>query len=204
MVGSPTHRTCAQANETAVGTRAPVVGADSPLAPVEPESLAELCERFRPLLGAVAARYRSLPAGVERSDVEQEAARALCELALEYEPARGIPLSAYLRAKLGWKVSHYLRQEKRRTGHLPLDTVDVEAIPDSTVEAPSPGIASPRVARAIRRLSPRQRAVIAGIFWRERTEKEIARELNVSHQAVTALRRRAESSLRRQLSPDDA
>ncbi len=168
------------------------------------QSLESLCERYRPLIDAVVGRYRSLPAGVERSDIKQEAVRCLCELALEYEPGRGIPLGAYLKAKLGWRVTHYLRQEKRRSGHLPLDVVDLEAIPESIVEAPTPGIASPRIARAIRRLSPRQRAVIAGVFWRERTERELARELNVSHQAVAALRRRAEASLRKQLRPDDA
>jgi RNA polymerase sigma factor (sigma-70 family) len=203
-VGRSTHRTCVPVNEKLVGHRVAGAGVDSPAEPAEPRSLAALCERYRPLIGAIVARYRSLPVGVERSDVEQEAARALCELALEYEPARGIPLSAYLRAKLGWRVSHYLRQEKRRTGHLPLDSVDLEAVRESVVESPSPGIASPRIARAIGRLSPRQRAVIAGVFWRERTEKEIARELNVSHQTVTALRRRAEASLRKQLRPDDA
>lgn len=163
------------------------------------EALASLCARYRPLIGAVASRYRALPAGVERADVEQEAAQALCELALTFDPARGIPLAAYLKAKLGWRVAHYLRQEQRRTGHLPLESIDVESIPESVANLPSPGIASHRVARALRRLSPRQRAVIAGIFWRERTAREMAIELQVSHQAVAALKRRAEAAIRREL-----
>jgi RNA polymerase sigma factor (sigma-70 family) len=153
---------------------------------------------------AETARLRVLPVGVERGDVEQEAARALCELALEYDPDRGVPLAAYFKAKLGWRLRHYLRQERRRSGHLPLDEIDVEAIPQAVVEMPEPGIASPRVARAIRRLSPRQRAVIAGVFWRERTERELAGELGVSHQAISALKRRAEASLRKQLRAGDA
>lgn len=207
MVGHSTHCTSDPASETAAGDghrgrgeRAVGTAATSG----DRDLLADLCDRYRPLIAAVTARYRTLPAGVERSDVEQEAARALCELAMEYEPARGIPLAAYLKAKLGWRVTHYLRQEQRRAGHLPLDAVDVEAIAGAVVEAPTPGIASPRIARALRSLSPRQRAVIAGIFWRERTEREMARELEVSHQAVAALKRRAEASLRKQLRPDDA
>ncbi len=209
MVGHRTRSTCDQATESAVGHRGRRLGGRLSTASVtkrspDGESLETLCERYRPLIAATAARYRSLPPGVERSDVEQEAARALCELALEYQPDRGTPLAAYLKSKLGWRVSHYLRNEKRRTGHLPLEAVDVEAIPESVVEAPTPGISSPRIARALRRLSPRQRAVIAGIFWRERTEVELASELQVSYQAVASLRRRAEASLRKQLRPDDA
>ncbi len=211
MVGHNKHRTSRTAHSkptigNAVGDCQDLSerpAASPVVASLDHESLAVLCERYRPLIAAVATRQRSLPPGVDRSDVEQETAAALCELAREFEPDRGIPLGAYLKAKLGWRVWHYLRGERRRTGHLPLDAVDVEAIPDSVVETPTPGVASPRVARALRRLSPRQRAVIAGIFWRERTEREIARELNVSHQAVTALRRRAEASLRKSLRPDE-
>ena len=209
MVGHRTNCTRDQATEAAIRRQGEGPdGRSSPAAAAaivgDDASLSSLCERYRPLVDAVAARYRSLPAGVERSDVQQEAVRCLCELALQYEPDRGIPLAAYLKAKLGWRVAHYLRQEKKRAGHLPLDAVDVEAIPESVVDAPSPGIANPRIARALKRLSPRQRAVIAGIFWRERTERELARELHVSHQAVAALRRRAEASLRKHLQPDDA
>ena len=161
---------------------------------------AALLERYRPLLASVTRRWwRGLPTGVERADVEQEASKCLCELILAYDPARGSPLGAFLKASLGWRVSHFLRAEARRARHGRLDDLDVEEIADSVVVDPTPGIANPRVARALRRLSPRQRGVIAGIFWRDRTTKELAAELSVTPQAVTALRRRAEQVIREEL-----
>jgi RNA polymerase sigma factor (sigma-70 family) len=160
-------------------------------------AMTRLLDRYRPLLISVARRSRRvLPVGVERGDVEQEASKCLCELVHAFDPTRGTPLGAYLKAKLGWRVAHYLRAEARRSGHRRLEDLDVEEIAGSVVEDPEPGVANPRVVRALRRLSPRQRAVIAGIFWRERTTRELAAELKVKPPAVTALRRRAERSLR--------
>jgi RNA polymerase sigma factor (sigma-70 family) len=162
-------------------------------------ALGVLYERYQPLLGSVARARRGLPIGVEREDVEQESAALLCELVLSFQPERGVPLRGYLKAKLGRRVSHFIRAEARRTRHQPLDEATVERLADSTVEMPTPGIANPRVARALRRLSPRQRGVIAGLYWRERTVKELAGELKVSRQAVTAVQLRAESAIRREV-----
>jgi RNA polymerase sigma factor (sigma-70 family) len=165
-------------------------------------ALEALLASYRPLLASVAAEPSYLPPGIERADVEQEAACAFCQLVLAYDRTRNVPLAAYLKAKLRWRVAHFLRGERRRTGHLNLDEVDLDSIEAAIVEMPSPSIVSPRVARAIRRLSPRQRAVIAGLFWRERKASELAVELGVSHQAVASLRRRAEASIRRELSAE--
>jgi hypothetical protein len=41
--------------------------------------------------------------------------------------------------------------------------------------------------------------VIAGLYWRDRTIRELAGELSVSPQAVTAVRRRAEEAIRREV-----
>lgn len=166
-------------------------------------ALARIWESYRPLALSIAHRRRFLPTGVEEADVEQEAARALCELVLSYDARREVPLAAYLKRKLAWRVHHYLRDEARRCGHLALDSIDVDTVAGSVVEMPTPGIPDARVLRALRKLSPRQRAVIAGLFWRDRKTKELADELRISKQAVTALRRRAEGAIRRDLGGHD-
>jgi len=167
------------------------------------EALQALYGRYRPLLAGVVARVRPpLPAGVEPGDLEQEAAQQFCELVRAFDPDRGVNLTTYLQKALKWRVASFLRAEARRAGHLPLESADLSRLADEMAVSPSPERASPRLARALRQLSPRQRAVIAGLYWRERTAGEMARELGVTPQAVTALRRRAEAAIREELSED--
>jgi DNA-directed RNA polymerase specialized sigma24 family protein len=52
------------------------------------------------------------------------------------------------------------------------------------------------VARALERLSPRQRSVISGLYFKDESVGSVAGELSISAQAVTALHRRALVALR--------
>lgn len=164
-------------------------------------SVEEVLTKYRPLIRAIVASHcrRRLPTGVDRADLEQEAARQLCELVHDYEPERGVVLTQYLRVNLRWRVSNYLRAERRRAGHLPIEAASVETIVDGSVRFPSDGVLHPRLARALSHLSPRQRGVIAELYWRERSVGEISRELGLSHQRVSAIRRHAEARLRDEL-----
>ena len=139
---------------------------------------------------------------MEPGDLEQEAAQQLCELVRAFDPDRGVNLTTYLQKAVKWRVASFLRAEARRAGHLPLESADLSRLADEVAAFRSPERTSPRLARALRQLSPRQRAVIAGLYWRERTAEEMARELGVTQQAVTALRRRAEAAIRKELSGD--
>ncbi len=163
-------------------------------------ALRALCDRYWPLAAGVIAKMVSRrPAGVDVADVEQEAAEQLCEMIRQFDPSRRVNLTTYLQKGLKWRVANYLRAEARRAAHLPLAAAPLHQLADEAADSPSLGLDNPRLGRALRRLSPRQRAVIAGFYWRERTTEELSAELGVTPQAVTGLRRRAEGALRREL-----
>jgi hypothetical protein len=106
------------------------------------------------------------------------------------------------------RIRSYLRAERRRSGRqvaadlTTLDRLLARRRGDSPGEGPT-GLA---LARALARLSPRQRAVIAGLYERDRPVAMLAAELGVTPQAVTAVHRRALATLRTALdvsSPGD-
>ena len=156
---------------------------------------------YQPLLKATTAEVvrRGLPSGVGPDDVAQEAGRQFCELLRAYDLTGGVNLTTYLQRKLKWRVLNFLRAERRRASHAPLGASITERLADELARAPDEGLEDPRLGRALRRLSPRQRSVVAGLYWRDRTARELARDLGVTPQAVTALGRRAIESLRRDL-----
>ncbi|MBI2940459.1 MAG: sigma-70 family RNA polymerase sigma factor [Chloroflexi bacterium] len=165
-----------------------------------------LYRRFRPLLEATVASFRRGYAG--HADLSQETARFFLELVRAFSAEREGNFATYLKARLHWHIARYLRAEDRRRGR-ECGLVDShgELLVEPAVPGPEPvGIANPRLRRALARLSPRQRAIIAGFYWQDRETQEIACELGVTTQAVTAVRRRAEATLRRLLlepaSPD--
>ena len=162
-------------------------------------ALAALYDGYRPLLAGVVGQLRPrVPPGVERTDLQQEAARIFCESVRSYDPGRGVSLTTYLAKTVRWRVANYLRAEARRAGHVPLEAAHLDELAEEVASSPADAL-SPRVARALSRLSPRQRAVVAGLYWRERTTVELARELGITAPAVTALWRRAERAIREEL-----
>ncbi len=164
-------------------------------------ALAEMLERCEMLIGQTVASFRR-QAGrgvVDADDLRQEARLQTIDLLRDYRPERNGNLEAYLRTKLRWRVANYLRAERRRGRAVPLDEETIRHPSAELQTSLHAGFENPRLAGALRRLSPRQRAVIARIYGQERATRQIAAELGVSPQAVTALRRRAEASLKRDL-----
>jgi RNA polymerase sigma factor (sigma-70 family) len=162
---------------------------------------AEVLTQLHPLIaGAFAqAMKHRLPAGVEPADVEQEATTQVCALIREYDASHGTSLPVYVGRLLKWRLVNYLRDEARRASHAPLEAARLEEIADETSDMPEPCLVAPRLRRALRKLSPRQRAVIVGIYWRQRTARQVADELGLTKQAASGARRRAEDILRREL-----
>lgn len=162
-------------------------------------SLEALLVRYEPLVLRLVASFRvQVRTGVvDEDDLRQEARTQMIGLLREYRPQLNGNLEAYLHTKLRWRVANYLRAERRRIrAAVPLDE---DAIKHPAVELESHlnvGLAHPRLGNALRRLSPRQRAVIARFYGQEQTVRQIAGALGVTPQAVTALRRRAEAALR--------
>ena len=160
-----------------------------------------LLTTLRPIVAAAIARAvsRPLPVTIDRADVEQEAALQTCNLIRAFDPARGVSLPVFVRSALSWRLANYLRAEARRVATVPLAAVHLEEIADTAADLGAGGLANPRLQRAIGRLSPRQRAIIAGRYFRERTTRQLAEELGLTEQAITSTRRRAEAALRRDI-----
>ncbi|MCL5025951.1 MAG: sigma-70 family RNA polymerase sigma factor [Chloroflexi bacterium] len=164
--------------------------------------LEDLLSRYEPLVLRVAASFRvQVRAGVvDEDDLRQEARAQMIGLLREYQPRLNSNLEAYLHTKLRWRIANYLRAERRRNRlAVPLneDTMQHPAVElETRLHA---GLEHPRLGNALRRLSPRQRAVIARFYGHEQSVRQIAGALGVTPQAVTALRRRAEAALREEL-----
>lgn len=170
----------------------------------EPAVAEGVVDRYRPL---VLAMIRSLSnqshqAGVDFEDLFQEANAALIELSGDYAPERGVSFGAYLRLKLKWHLVNFLGRELRRKNRtVGIEESMIEHLAEETAAFPSAEVLNPRLRAALRRLSPKQRSVLYGIYWREKTANELALQLGVSAQNVTALRRRAEAAIRQEMNP---
>ena len=174
----------------------------NPIQPGEPAQLDHLVNDYQPLVATMVKHLAqsSRRAGVELEDLLQEANTALVELAREYAPDRGVPFGSYLKQKLKWHLANFLLRElKRRSRTVEMDESMVEHLVAKTETLPSAEVLNPRLRAALRQLSPKQRSVLYEVYWREKTTYEIARQLGVSPQSITALRRRAEEHLRRDL-----
>lgn len=166
----------------------------------DPAAMARLHEAVTPLATAIARRYRQfLPRGVEVEDLLQEMALRLGDAVRGYNAERTGDFLSYLSLDLRRHVLSFLRAEARRSGHNAAQRERlIRLARDAVVDpfASVPDLVSPRVRAALRQLTPRQRTVITGIYWRERQTLEVAAELGVTEQAITAARRRAEARLR--------
>ncbi len=106
--------------------------------------------------------------------------------------------------RLHLRVRNYLRAERRRAARcvvLPQSILDLALSRRAASVRPSPNGRS--VDRALERLSARQRSVIAGLYFGEKSIAALATDLGISPQAVTALHRRALIVLRQTMSSSD-
>lgn len=166
-----------------------------------------LLERYRPLLGRAVGEVVRLGGQavgpVDRADLFQEGVRILIELIRAYDPGRGVGLSYYLQRNLRWRLYNFLRRERWRLGReVPLREGNADAVVDPAAEPQAEGV-SPRLERALKKLSRKQRWVLFLTYWQDRSVEEVARILKVKPRAVWALRRRAEDRLRSILDAPD-
>ena len=131
-------------------------------------------------------------------DAAQEAARLFLETVRSDACPDGATLVQFLSQKLHHRIYAYLRAERRRLGRQVFaDAPEMERALRRDATAPrSGGPPGRRVARALERLSPRQRSVIAGLYVRDEDVKTVANQLGIRPNAVTAIHRRALATLR--------
>ncbi len=167
------------------------------------DALSALWDRCAPIVGYALRRYRP-PADspLDRSDVAQEAACFFLETLRRDDCPNGAALVQRLYHQLPSHLSSYLRAERRRLGRQVLaDEPELErALQRGRVTARPGGPPGRRIARALQRLSPRQRAVIAGLYFAERSRESIAKELGIRANTVSQFHQRALTTLREILS----
>lgn len=139
------------------------------------------------------------------SDVAQESARIFLEAVRGNECRSVASLTSFLASKLPYRLQSYVRAERRRLGRqvIPNEPAIENVLAHGRRNAYSGGPPGRRIARALERLSPRQRAVITGLYFREESLRKVARDLAISYAAVSAVHGRALSILREALREGD-
>jgi RNA polymerase sigma factor (sigma-70 family) len=103
-------------------------------------------------------------------------------------------------ARLKRRLAAVVRAERTRSSRLrPLGPADEERAVYEPSSRVAEQVESPTLGRALARLSPRERAVIARTYWREMTAAEIAEGEGLDPETVRQIRRRAETVLREAL-----
>lgn len=174
----------------------------------DPTALSALWDVCTPII-AQAVRWNPPGAArtIERIDVVQEAARIFLEALRHDDVPDAASFQHFLWRKLPNRLTIYLRAERRRLGRQVLiDEPLLEGVLSRRHLGSQPhGPPGRQLARALERLSPKQRAVIQGLYAKEQTVRELTEELGISQQAVGALHQRALATLRRLLSaPNDS
>jgi RNA polymerase sigma factor (sigma-70 family) len=140
----------------------------------------------------------------EAAEVVQEAALVLLSILQEPEQQPSLDFDALVPSfaqrfyrKLQFRIRTYLRAERRRAARtVSTSTPGLETALARRGVSLAPTTTGRSIERALERLSPRQRAVVAGLYFKDENVGSIASELRISHQAVTALHRRALAVLR--------
>ncbi len=162
----------------------------------------------QPVLDDVVRRCHPA-SSAEADDLVQEAAIAVLSFIQQGEAdhssttcSETYAVQTALERAIRWRLYNYVRRERKRgrrllsTDEQSLERALAHSGARAGVPSPLPGR---RVARALETLSPRQRAVVNGLYFRDQSVATLSRELQVTPQAVTALHRRALATLRNAL-----
>jgi RNA polymerase sigma factor (sigma-70 family) len=169
------------------------------------EALIQLWPTCEPILVDAVRSLYPLGRVIEYADVVQQAALVVAEYVRAHHESLEVADvdPTVLRHQVLRRIREYVRAERRRIGRQVLaDDGALERTLARRATGVSAGGASGRgLARAIEKLSPRQRAVVTALYFRDERVSELAVELKVTPQAITALHRRALVALRRAMSP---
>jgi RNA polymerase sporulation-specific sigma factor len=163
---------------------------------------ARLIEAYQPLVFKVVMGL-GLPAA-SVLDMIQEGTVGLIDAVERFEPARGFRFSTYAAYRIRGAVLNALRRERGRAASLEdREGLAWERWEDLAAEdaltAVEEGLLARQVAEEVRRLPPRERAVLEAFYLRPRGAAQVARELGVSVSHLYRLHHRALATLRRWL-----
>ena len=174
----------------------------------DPAARAELVERYQPLIWRLVGRLRPYTpgTGLDAEDLYQQAVQSFLELIQEYDPTRSNGFGSYLKTKLSWRLRNCLRAHRRRrrdeTGYgvtIPAQLAG-RSVTQLEINWGVYEVSSPRLRRALGRLSPKQKQILARIYGYGYRIDGLAGQVGSSSPAVNGLRQRAEARLRAELS----
>ncbi len=167
------------------------------------EALAELYDRFAPILFGLA--YRMLSQEAEAEDVLQDVFLKVWEKAVVYDARLGTPV-AWLITLTRNRATDRLRSVTRRSRILELLRLDDEAIHRTEAASPSRSAITQETAlamqEALKHLPHEQRQAIELAFLGGLSQSEIAAELNEPLGTIKARIRRGMLNLRQHLPPE--
>lgn len=156
-----------------------------------PEAVAGLWRRLVPLFRSVARRYR----GVESEDALGEAALVYLEALRTWDPARGVPFTAYAARRLHfrlWTLARRWSREQDRRLSLPVPDPEGESgepteLADARARNPFDEV---EIRLLLAQLTPRERAALGEVL-RGGTLAAFARREGITRQAAAVYFRRA-------------
>lgn len=159
----------------------------------------ELAERYAPLIYSLAAAPHCRHIREELIPVLRE---RLYIAALKFDPARGIPAAGYIAKCLRFEAWNLFKKARNRwqreVVHDPYVPLSPE--PAESAEDPADLVCRREEVRQVRRLlttlTPKQRQVLRGIYFRDLSRQDLADEMNCTPQAVSDLHHRALRNLR--------
>jgi RNA polymerase sigma factor (sigma-70 family) len=115
----------------------------------------------------------------------------------DFDPSRGVPLAEFVSSRIKARTLTRYRQEWRfALGIVRSDAEIIEKIVDADPTTRSSRETFEFLDRALEQLSSPERWLIDQIFWKHRTEADIAAELQISQPAVNKRKRAALLHLR--------
>ena len=171
----------------------------------------QLVQAHRPLVDALARRFVS--DGESLEDLRQVALIGLLKAFDRFDPARGVPFSAFAVPTILGELRHHVRDrawpvrvprrvrrlevELRRPARVAVPLADGAelAAPDRLAESENRVL----VASLLRRLGGRERAIVVRYYFTGCSQAQIARDFGISQIHVSRLLRSALETMREQL-----
>jgi len=125
------------------------------------------------------------------------AAAALCQAVADFDPARGVPLGAFVYRRVLASAQTRYRQEWTYAARFgtPLDENGESCPVDDEVPSAGAGL----LAQAVAELTTASAWLIEQIFWNDLAESELAQRLGVSQQTINKRKKAALQELRDEL-----
>ena len=141
--------------------------------------------------------------GFDRAEFRTDVASEIILAAHDYQPTRDGAFTDYALTRARRHINALLKAEQRRHARVSRLTEEVQdRLGTEMTTRFATEVENPQLASALRRLSPRLRAVIVRLYWQEYSINEIASAEGCAPTAVRQARRRAEATLRHLLKKD--